>query len=426
MNSALDTAEFVMESRGHLRRGQALIDIPSVYFTADTAVVRIENRSVNMLVFLWMANAYIVTETYPACPSVATPQSFALLRVPVAFDVPILQMTMQQLMKTAQDLMWVFDGDVFSDMERDAEWFQEMEQCLELVRRRAYFLATTVLSEKDHDVLEYVTASAPTNDIIIGDCDSDNETEDIDVGALLERENKTRTVANEAWAWDMGYITSHMDVSLMALKCLVRMPVSVEVGTTLRPLIRERNKDTNFWNGLKKFRKTFECNLMCNRADRRIDRRKAPMRPRPTARQVLASKNPNLVHEDRFPGTYIELTRKRPITERAMYRLNYDALLCFHAKQFFKDAEMYPMGVVEMLILDDWESFPKLNGPRIIRIKCLRRWGVVFAWPDVYETASLCEAYVFLKEELARRNMPLELSIAASNPALPSKRRKLE
>ena len=122
-----------------------------------------------------------------------------------------------------------------------------------------------------------------------------------------------------------------------------------------------------------------------------------------------------------------ELTQKRPKSEQPLYRLNFDALLCFDAKQSFQDAELYPAGVVDMLVLEDWEAFPPLaNGPRIIRIRPIQRWGVVFEWPLVYEVTSLLAAYMFLKQELTRRGKPLELVVPSNNPALASKRRKLE
>ena len=293
----------VLKQRDQLRVGTPLFDLPSFYFVASRDV-RVISKTTCLCDLMWIANAYIVTRMYPPVLSLKTPQSFKLLKMPALFTNPIMEMTTQQIIKTADALMWAFDGDIFNDDERTPEWFDEVEEALELVRRRAYYLATNSLSQKDHDVEEFTVSREVHDAITLGNCDSDDENPDINVGELLARENKSTTELNEAFVWDMCSMLTHMDVSLRAFKIIERMPVDVSVGEE-RARLWGRAKDPNLWLDLRSVRIALECNLIANRADKRIYKRKVPLRTYVSSRMILAAKRP-ILNDDvrgRFAGT---------------------------------------------------------------------------------------------------------------------------
>jgi len=130
---------------------------------------------------------------------------------------------------------------------------------------------------------------------------------------------------------------THMDVLLEGYKLIQLSWITKKVGED-RARVRSRVNDPNILKELMHYRRDFECELICNRADRRVYQRNVPLQPLVTAHMVLGAKNPILIDDKNFPMNLEELTRKVGVP-KTQYRLNYDAMLCFDAKQNFEEAD---------------------------------------------------------------------------------------
>jgi hypothetical protein len=426
MNALAQVKDVLKQDKeGKLRRGMPLFDLAQFFFSHGD-MKKVGERSTCVLDLMWICNAIIITRQWPECKSEATAHSFTKLDMKHAtFTGPIMKMTVEELMATTEAVMWLLDGNVFDDADRDDAWFEEFEQLLEVVRRRAYFLAATPMGPDVHNVEEFANIRPTDSAIMVGNCDSDDETPDVDMEALLARENKQTTQLNEKFVWDMCSMLTHMDVLLLGYKGIQLSWITMKVGEE-RARIRDSIKDPNTHRSLINYRRDFECELMCNRADKRIYHRKVPLQPFVTPHAVMGAKNTILVDPKNFPMNWEELVKKQGVS-RSQYRLSYDAMLCFSAKQTFENGDLYEQSVINALILDDWELQPSLElGPRIIRIRVIQKWGVVLEWPRVYYTDTLIAAYIYLKEQLTHRKRPLEFIVPDDHGALGNKRRKLE
>jgi len=184
------------DKAGGIRLGTPLFNLGHFYFSCKE-MVRAGERSTCLLDLMWICNAKIMANNHARCTSDATPHSFERLDMKHAtFTKRIMDMSTQEIMHTATALMWLLDGDIFDDRERDDEWFKDFEQLLELVRRRAYYLAADTLSPDEHDVEEFANTRPMDEGIMVGNCDSDNDEPDIDMKQLLLRENKQSTQAS--------------------------------------------------------------------------------------------------------------------------------------------------------------------------------------------------------------------------------------
>jgi hypothetical protein len=378
MSANDEVVEILREDKaGQIRRGTPLFVLTSHYYLPSSELRRLKEQSTCLLDLMWICNAKIMANNHPRVVSDKTPHSFPRLDMKHAtFTRPIMQMSVQEIVATAEACMFLLDGNVFEDRDRDDAWFEDFEQLLELVRRRAYYLAADTMSPDVHNVEEYANARPLDAGIMVGNYDSDGEGPNVDMSALLVRENKQSTQLNEKFVWDMCSMLTHMDVMLEGYKLIQLSWITIKVGEERANALKSVS-DPNLIKSLIIYRRDFECELMCNRADKRIYHRKVPLQPLVTPHTVMGAKNPILIDPKNFPMNMDELTRKNGVT-KTQYRLSYDAILCFHAKQSFEEADQYKDSVVNMLILNDWENLPSLElGPRIIRIRVIQKWGCV-------------------------------------------------
>lgn len=181
-------------------------------------------------------------------------------------------------------------------------------------------------------------------------------------------------------------------------------------------------KEASLHADLLVFRVNYEYELMVNDADRSLAQRRMPNRRMMSAFGILGNKgerfigtpdHPVVFHPTCFADMFERGRAKRLGGEGpALYRLNCDAALCSLSLQSFG-------GVVQKLILQDWWRHPQplTNGPRIIYIRVLLCWGVVFDWPCAIRCSSLLAAYETLCEECAARG--ITITAEGTDPLLP-------
>ena len=372
---------------------------------------------------MWMANALLAEHRFHVVSS-KTLQDFPLLRVPVEREEPLAEMSTEALWDVLRMLAWSMDGNLFCLVERTGAWFEQMEELVAHVEARAQHLAANTLTTEQHDMPEYVYRDEEDETPCPLGGESDDETEDLVLTAEINAERKLRTRVNHAFLWDFNSFLSHLKIQLYAAKRLNLVPAPPVRLKSARSRIIAEIKEPTLHEQLFKFRDVHEYERIVSMADKRYYHRHFPTRRFPPARAILACKGVRFVHSDmnphaHRPSSFVDMF-KRKRGGRKVYRLNCDAAFCFvNATQ--------EVDVVRRLLLEDWEmSHPPLNGPRIIYVRALLCWGVVFQWPTVIKCTSLLHAYHVLLKECELRGIPADIPVEKRHAALPRKRIKLE
>jgi hypothetical protein len=349
---------------------------------------------------MWVANAHINMAHSPI-HSEQTLEDFPLLQLPgrSLHEGCVSSFDNRALFDAVEGLMWVMDGNLLAAGDRAEAWHDQFHELFHLLQHRAYYLAINTLDTDVHNMEEHRRSKVLAARRVPEGIDSDDD----DFGALDVRaaDNPTwETTVGMAFVFDFNSMLSHMELSMRAaagLTCHWRGDVST---AALRTRVIEVVSNPAHLPALVDFRRAYQHKLEVNRADRRIFFRKEPLRGgKATDRMVLINKHEKLAAEAGIPKTIEDMFIKRvDASARAMYRLNTDAALMFLSQQELD-------GVLQLVVLEDWEPLPALPTPRIIRIRAKGTWGVVFAWPDVLECRSVMQAYLVLLQEMALRGM---------------------
>ena len=340
---------------------------------------------------LWLSNAYILGDRPTSDKEV---DDFDLLRIPVNREGPIREMGCEALFDVLKMTLWCLDGDLYCTAERGPRWQVQMEELIELIEQRAYFLAKHQLTADLHDMPEYIWQDERPSDRPRGG-DSDDEGADLVLDGVVHTEALLSTRVNYAFLWDFNSFLSHAKIQLNALRCIQLTPEQKVDLEKVRDEIIAQVQEPSLLQNLLLYRATYEYELECNEADRRYYQRHFPRRKDPAARAILACKGVQFVSSEQHPKLHHPTTLAGMFdrARKRYYRLNCDAALMYLSDQMGD-------GLIRRIILQGWETeWPQLTEPRIIYIRPLRCWGVVRQWPTVTRYSSLLAAYTALKNE---------------------------
>ena len=179
---------------------------------------------------VWIINAHIALKKHPVFDLEMTPRHFKHFKLPeqIIHDYPISSMNSEQLMLTLDRTMWLVDGDLFSVAKRTEEWFDDLYRLLDLLRYRAYYLATHTADEEIMNAFEYTLQ----RDVAMDEPLPKAEDSEIDgfMPEIVEDYDVIHTHAtNTAFVWDCNAMLSHLDQILRANAHLQRTRVEPEM-----------------------------------------------------------------------------------------------------------------------------------------------------------------------------------------------------
>lgn len=255
-------------------------------------------------------------------------RDFPTFRIPDAWyhEGTISGMSVRAIYDTLEGLLWVVDGNVFSKEQRTAQWFAEMREMVHLIKHRTYYLCTNILTDESHDAPAYVEPAPIKRPVLpLEGEDSDPES---DEERLMPDDSDVQkgTRTNVSFVHEMNSMFWHLDQIMQEFYALKLGPFYTESLKMVRTHVIEAMPSQV--DALIAFRRSFEYDLACNEADRRIFHSRQPLRLTVDSRTILINKRPTLVDEDSIPKTKEALFTKRP-NEVERYRLNVDAAFAY-------------------------------------------------------------------------------------------------
>lgn len=352
-------------------------------------------------------------------------------------EIPIVRMSMRQVVDTVEGLEWKLRSDVF-DVNPDRgnpEWIRRFRRALDAVDGRARFLATHGLNEGILNVADYTyeeekettenkntfveedyesddeyKKKRPQIEMVVvkrsRTCDDDDEDDDPDeIEGIKGKMTRKRIYANENFAFDYCTLWRSCVRALRSYESSY-VPATpsgkVDVTNFRKRVVAEVDRGYE-WYAVDIHIDRWFCDLTVNESHDRIYERRNPEDLDFPATFVLSSKSVEY-HESIKVASLkeiVELPKGRTPAEKTRWKRNFtDALFYFVSEN---EIDGSPLRV---LFEKDWTKALGVDEPRIYRVPIP---GVFVAHVDSterYACDSAMAAFVVLRRRMKIREKP--------------------